>query len=198
MPNADSTRWVKRFVELRRPYLHVHSVGDGEEVGVVSLRNARVDGQPGILGLLNLHGSYNNGGSNNHSGEGDAAGWMSPSSSRGRSPDPGSGSAGGRETPSHGGGGGGTGRLIASLWPGSGGGGGGGGGLGGSPNGGVSRLSERLQAGVFAVYGTDNTWLFAARSERDKMDWIGKIDQSFAMGSGSGSGVGSGAGSPRW
>ncbi|EAQ85881.1 hypothetical protein CHGG_07134 [Chaetomium globosum CBS 148.51] len=85
VPNADATRWVKRFVELRRPYLHVHSVAAGEEVGI---------------------------------------------------------------------------------------------------------------AGVFAVYGTDNTWLFAARSERDKMDWIVKIDQSFAMGSAAPSGNPTRAGSP--
>ncbi|KAL1838864.1 hypothetical protein VTJ49DRAFT_2117 [Mycothermus thermophilus] len=98
---------------------------------------------------------------------------------------------------------GGTGRLIASLLS-------GGSGVngtsrgppGGAPGGGrqqqgISRLSERLQAGVFAVYGTDNTWLFAARSERDKMDWVMKIDQSFAMGSGTASVAGSGAVTPR-
>ncbi|KAL2136392.1 hypothetical protein VTI74DRAFT_4036 [Chaetomium olivicolor] len=213
VPNADSTRWVKRFVELRRPYLHVHSVGDGEEVGVVSLRNARVDGQPGILGLLNLHGEHgghdgygdeggaggslgvNNGGANGYGGFGTPRRGLSRSPSR--SPAPGSG----------------TGRLIASLWPGGGGGnnsnangsgsttpnsGSGGEGRSGGGGGGITRLSERLQAGVFAVYGTDNTWLFAARSEKDKMDWIMKIDQSFAMGSGSVSASGSGAVSPRW
>jgi kinesin family protein 1 len=221
VPNADSTRWVKRFVELRRPYLHVHSVGEGEEVGVVSLRNARVDGQPGILGLLNLHGADHHhdaeggvdlgdgggadggvdgaGGSGSGSGNGRGAAVngfgtprRGPSPSPSRSPVPAGGS--------------GTGRLIASLWPGGGSGngsgvstpnGGGAAGGGGSGGGGISRLSERLQAGVFAVYGTDNTWLFAARSERDKMDWIVKIDQSFAMASGTASGSGSGAGSPR-
>ncbi|KAH6840809.1 hypothetical protein B0I37DRAFT_438230 [Chaetomium sp. MPI-CAGE-AT-0009] len=220
VPNADATRWVKRFVELRRPYLHVHSVSAGEEVGVVSLRNARVDSQPGILGLLNLnvggsspgpgvnggggsgYGSgYGSGSQNGGGGGGDGDGAsssgfgtprreLSPSPSRSPNPLPQ----------------GGTGRLIASLWPGGGnsnssngaspngaaasGGGGGGGG--------ISRLSERLQAGVFAVYGTDNTWLFAARSERDKMDWIVKIDQSFAMGSAAASVNASGAGSPRF
>jgi kinesin family protein 1 len=202
VPNADSTRWVKRFVELRRPYLHVHSVGDGEEVGVVSLRNARVDSQPGILGLLNLHGSngssdgngdgYGGGEEGGDGGgvNGGAGGYGFGTPRRGMSPSPSRSPA-----PASGGG---TGRLIASLWPG---GNNSGAGSGvNTPNGGsggISRLSERLQAGVFAVYGTDNTWLFAARSERDKMDWIMKIDQSFAMGSGSGSASGSGTGSPR-
>jgi kinesin family protein 1 len=36
-----------------------------------------------------------------------------------------------------------------------------------------------MQSAVFAIYGTDNTWLFAARSERDKMDWIFRIDQTY-------------------
>ncbi|KAK4148074.1 uncharacterized protein C8A04DRAFT_23867 [Dichotomopilus funicola] len=233
VPNADATRWVKRFVELRRPYLHVHTVGDGEEVGVVSLRNARVDSQPGILGLLNVNansngnasvvgnGPYGHGGDANR-GEGvnefgTPTRTLSPTpSSRSLSPHPMPSAASG------------TGRLIASLWPGGGGGAVGGangtntsgvtsapngtparrngaassnGATGASPSGGntssggVSRLSERLQAGVFAVYGTDNTWLFAARSERDKMDWIMRIDQSFTMGSGSVSASVSGLGS---
>jgi len=36
-----------------------------------------------------------------------------------------------------------------------------------------------MQSAVFAIYGTDNTWLFAARSEKDKMDWILRIDQTY-------------------
>lgn len=44
---------------------------------------------------------------------------------------------------------------------------------------------------VFAVYGTDNTWLFKARSEREKVDWIFKIDQSYFGSSGSGTREGS-------
>lgn len=195
VPNADSTRWVKRFVELRRPYLHIHSVGDGEEVAIASLRNARVDSQPGILGLLNSAGDgyyYDVDGGANGSNKPQRAASPAPT----------------------------TGGLIASLWPGSssstttataassrtntppppptttikaGANGGGGGG--------ITRLSERLQAGVFAVYGTDNTWLFAARSERDKMDWVARIDQSFAAASAgasrAGSASASGAVSPR-
>ncbi|TPX17580.1 uncharacterized protein E0L32_012114 [Thyridium curvatum] len=91
-PCNESSRWIKRFVELRRPYLHVHHVTNGDEVALVSLRNARVDSQPGVVGL-----------------------------------------------------------------------------------------SDRLQAGVFAIYGTDNTWLFAAPSEREKLDWLFRIDQTFVV-----------------
>lgn len=103
-PSSDSTRWVKRFVELRRPYLHIHSVPDGEEVNIVSLRNSRIDHQPQIAKLLRREGRFR------------------------------------EET-------------------------------------------------VFAIYGTDNTWLFASRNERDKVEWIFKIDQAY-FGSGSGSGSG--------
>ncbi|KAL2258028.1 hypothetical protein VTK26DRAFT_8805 [Humicola hyalothermophila] len=217
VPNDEATRWVKRFVELRRPYLHVHSVADGEEVGIVSLRNARCEGQPGILGLLGLNDGGSGSGSNGvadgygyygyDGGSGAGAGEDGDNWDDGRGRRDRAASPSGRSVASSGG----TGSLIASLWPGGGGGaangfgggGGGGGGRGGRGNererergGGISRLSERLQAGVFAIYGTDNTWLFAARSERDKMDWIAKIDQSSAMGSGSVSAVGSGAVSP--
>ncbi|CAI4215297.1 unnamed protein product [Parascedosporium putredinis] len=124
VPNSDSTRWVKRFVELRRPYLHIHAATDGEEVAIVSLRNSRGSTTDFVPGH--------------------------------------------RRTAS--------GRVISTIWTGTGG--------GGSPSSktkgqGLHRLSERLQSAVFAIYGTDNTWLFAARSERDKMDWIFRIDQSF-------------------
>ncbi|TAQ84787.1 hypothetical protein B7494_g6890 [Chlorociboria aeruginascens] len=102
-PSADSTKWIRRFVELRRPYLHIHSIPDGEEVSIVSLRNSRVDHQPQIAKLLRM-----------------------------------------------------------------------------------DRDPQR-DGTVFAIYGTDNTWLFAARSEREKVDWIFKIDQAY-FGSGSGSG----------
>jgi len=117
-PSADSSRWVRRFVELRRPYMHIHSVPDGEEVCVVSLRNSRVDHQPQIARLLRRDG----------------------------------GSMGGAN--------------------------------------GRGRAQANDEDRVFAVYGTDNTWLFKARSEREKVEWIFKIDQSYFGGSGSGSGNG--------
>lgn len=142
IPNSDSTRWVKRFVELRRPYLHLHSATDGDEVGLISLRNSRIDSQPGVLGLLQ--------GPNDSGVQGQDGGTdFTP---------------GHRRTAS--------GRVISTIWTGS--------GPGASSGGpGLQRLPERMQSAVFAIYGTDNTWLFAARSERDKMDWIFRIDQTY-------------------
>jgi kinesin family protein 1 len=116
-PSPDSTRWERRFVELRRPYLHMHSVPDGEEVCIIALRNSRVDHKPQIAKLLRRDGAHNRG-----------------------------------------------------------------------------RAGERDEEKVFAVYGTDNTWLFKARSEREKVEWIFKIDQSYFSNGGSSS-VGSGSGS---
>ncbi|KAK0720796.1 hypothetical protein B0H67DRAFT_644004 [Lasiosphaeris hirsuta] len=184
VPNSESTRWVKRFVELRRPYLHIHGVADGEEVAIVSLRNCRVDSQPGILGLLN--GDYGNGGD-----YGGIHGDEANGNGNGTQRSGGDYTAGHRRTSS--------GRLISTIWTGT----GLNGVMGGGGTSGMSKLSERLQAGVFAIYGTDNTWLFAARSEREKMDWILRIDQSFltsspsTAGSVAGSVAGSGAASPR-
>ncbi len=217
VPSNDATRWIKRFVELRRPYLHIHNVTDGDEVGIVSLRNARVDSDPGILGLLesrhpdyrhnglDIHDHHDSGQDSDHhveqNGSYHANGGGSPngggrsahaddSASEAESHQRGNGlsspppplpstpaaskteitpyQAGHRRTTS--------GRLISAIWTGSGG--------GSSPSKrrpGLQRLSDRLQAGVFAIYGTDNTWLFAARSERDKLDWITRIDQSFLL-----------------
>ena len=117
-PSIDSSRWVRRFVELRRPYMHIHSVPDGEEMCVVSLRNSRVDHSPQIAKLLRRnHGAANGEGRRGRAGE------------------------------------------------------------------------RQGEESVFAIYGTDNTWLFKARNEREKVEWIFKIDQAyFGGGSGSGSG----------
>ncbi|KAG6087172.1 hypothetical protein E4U30_000389 [Claviceps sp. LM220 group G6] len=152
VPNNDSTRWVKRFVELRRPYLHIHSATDGDEVALVSLRNSRIDSQPGVLGLLHGPDDYD----------------ATPGSSSGPDFTPGH-----RRTAS--------GRVISTIWTGTTGSGGGASSSGGRGQG-LTRLSERMQAAVFAIYGTDNTWLFAARSEKDKMDWIFRIDQIYMSG----------------
>jgi kinesin family protein 1 len=117
-PSADSTRWVRRFVELRRPYLHIHSVPGGEEIGIVSLRNSRIDHSPQIAKLLRRE---------------DASG-RSSFGARGRA-------------------------------------------------------GETDGGGVFAIYGTDNTWLFKARGDREKVEWIFAVDQAYFGGSsGNGSG----------
>lgn len=187
VPSSDSTRWIKRFVELRRPYLHIHNVTDGEEVAIVSLRNSRVDSQPGILGLLNSNDD-DDGGMDNMNGALDA-------SPQQRSPQRNNDTSHQHRRTA-------SGSLISSIWTGN----------QGPTNGasagqqpharnksvssGLARLSNRLQAAMFAIYGTDNTWLFTARSEKDKLDWIFKIDQSYFSSSVSGSADGSGSASP--
>lgn len=108
--------------------MHVHSVPDGEEVCVVSLRNSRLDHKPQVARLLRRDG----------------------------------GSTGG----------------VDGM-----------GGQRGGRNGG-GRAARDDADRVFAVYGTDNTWLFKARSEREKVEWIFKIDQSYFGERGSGSGSG--------
>jgi kinesin family protein 1 len=101
LPSSDSTRWIRRHVELRKPYLHIFSVPDGEEVGVVQLRNSRVDHMPVIAQL------------------------MKPAKDEGR----GDGTDG--------------------------------------------------RDKVWAVYGTENTWLFRGRSEKEKCEWIFAVDQAY-------------------
>ena len=92
MPDEANTRWVRRFVELRRPYLHVYSAREGDELGVMNLKNSRIDHQPELKRLLK---------------------------------------------------------------------------------------TERVRPNVFAIYAPHNTYLFAARNEVQKVEWILKIDQSY-------------------
>ncbi|KAL9601374.1 MAG: hypothetical protein Q9219_002550 [cf. Caloplaca sp. 3 TL-2023] len=47
--------------------------------------------------------------------------------------------------------------------------------------------SERVGANCWAVYGAMNTWLFAARSDIQKAEWVLAIDGCFAGGNGIGS-----------
>jgi kinesin family protein 1 len=109
-PDPTNTHWVRRYVELRRPYLHVYSVPDGDELNAINLGNARIDHDP-IVGLLLRRGRDSGGQS------------------------------------------GGT---------------------------------------VWAVFGNENSWLFKARGERDKVEWILTVDESyFSSPGGSGSGSGS-------
>lgn len=99
-PDDTSSHWIRRFVELRRPFLHIYSVPEGDEINAISLRNSRVDHAPDFARLL------------------DGSGGDQGASMRGR------------------------------------------------PN-------------VFALYGTQNTFLFATRTETQKVEWILKIDQSY-------------------
>jgi kinesin family protein 1 len=100
-PDDTNSHWVRRFVELRRPYIHIYSVPDGDEINAINLRNSRIDHAPDFARLLNGPGAETD-----------------TSSSKGR------------------------------------------------PN-------------VFAVYGAQNTFLFAARTEAQKVEWILKIDESY-------------------
>ncbi|KAL1953568.1 hypothetical protein VTO42DRAFT_2595 [Malbranchea cinnamomea] len=102
-PDDNYTHWVRRFVELRLPYLHIHSVPDGDEINVINLRNSHVDHDPDFAMLL----------------------------------------AGG-----------------------------------GGPDG-TNGMNVRGRPNVFAVYSTQNTFLFATRTEVQKLEWILKIDQSY-------------------
>ncbi|KAF2801879.1 kinesin family protein-like protein [Mytilinidion resinicola] len=109
MPDPSSSRWVRRYVELRKPYLHIYSVPEGDEINAVSLRNSRVDHQPQIARLL-----------------------------------------GGRARSERDG-------------------------------------TERGGESVWAVFARGNSYLFRARGEREKIEWILRIDESyFSSGSGSG------------
>jgi kinesin family protein 1 len=105
-PDPSNTKWIRRFVELRKPYLHVYSVPEGDELNAVNLSNSRVDHEPQIARLL-----------------------AQPAAA-------GAGAQGG---------------------------------------GSGSRVSDT----VFAVFAKRNTYLFRARSEREKIEWILRIDQSY-------------------
>ena len=103
-PDDTSSHWIRRFAELRRPYLHIYSVPEGDEINAINLRNSRVDHAPDFARLLD--------------------------------------------------GSGGDGQGVPMK---------------GRPN-------------VFALYGTQNTFLFATRTEIQKVEWILKIDQSYFSG----------------
>ena len=71
LPSADSTRWIRRFVECRKPYLFLHEVSSGEEIGIIPLEGGRVEGGRVVGRLLK---SLSNGGGQNGSANGDANG----------------------------------------------------------------------------------------------------------------------------
>ncbi|KAI5796634.1 putative kinesin [Geopyxis carbonaria] len=85
-PDENNTNWTRRYFELRRPYMHVHSVPDGEEIMAINLSQCRIDHDPQVAKLLR-------------------------------------------------------------------------------------------RSNIFAVYAPLNTYLFAARSDREMIEWIMKIDQ---------------------
>jgi kinesin family member 1 len=89
MPDESNKVWVKRYFELRRPYLHVYSMSDNEEITAINLSHCRIDHQPQVKKLL-----------------------------------------------------------------------------------------RKQNSNIFAVYTALNTYLFGAKSDRDMIEWIMKIDQS--------------------
>jgi kinesin family protein 1 len=105
-PDPTNTRWIRRYVELRKPYLHIYSTTDGDEINAINVSTARIDHSPSIAKLL-----------------------------------------------------------------------GGGGERGGGQHKNV----------VFAVFARSNTYIFRARSETEKVQWILQLDQSYFSG-GEGSG----------
>ena len=46
--NVSAAGWVRRHAELRPPYLHLYSVPESEELGVLNLRNATIDAEPPV------------------------------------------------------------------------------------------------------------------------------------------------------
>lgn len=95
-PDDTYTRWIRRFVELRLPYLHICSVPEGDEINAINLSKSHVDHDPDFARLLDANDS-----------------------------------------------------------------------------------GSMRRPNVFAIYGPENTFLFAAMSERVKIEWILKIDESY-------------------
>lgn len=50
-PDPTGKHWVRTYVELRRPYLHLFSK-DGDEVNAINLTNSRIDADPQVAHLL--------------------------------------------------------------------------------------------------------------------------------------------------
>ncbi|KAF2172520.1 hypothetical protein M409DRAFT_17753 [Zasmidium cellare ATCC 36951] len=50
-PDASGTHWIKTYVELRRPYLHLYSK-EGDEINAINLTNSRIDAEPEVAKLL--------------------------------------------------------------------------------------------------------------------------------------------------
>jgi kinesin family member 1 len=106
-----SMQWIRRFVDLRPPYLYIYSVPEGDAINAINLVHARIDHEPDFKRLLGAVQDHSDNPSSN-------------ANSR-------------------------NGAHAAGL------------------------------TNVFAVYGEQNTFLFAARTETQKVDWILKIDQSY-------------------
>lgn len=50
-PDSAGAHWIRTYVELRRPFLHMYSK-DGDEVNAIDLTNSRIDHEPEVAKLL--------------------------------------------------------------------------------------------------------------------------------------------------
>jgi len=50
-PDSAGTHWIRTYVELRRPYLHLYSK-EGDEINAINLTNSRIDAEPEVAMLL--------------------------------------------------------------------------------------------------------------------------------------------------
>jgi kinesin family protein 1 len=50
-PDIAGSHWIRTYVELRRPYLHLYSK-DGDEINAINLTNSRIDAEPQVAKLL--------------------------------------------------------------------------------------------------------------------------------------------------
>ena len=94
MPDSSQTRWIRRYLELRRPYLHVHALPNGDEINAINLDGSRIDVQPQMVNLFQ------------------------------------------------------------------------------------QSFSATAQLKVFAIYAKQNAFLLATRSERERMEWVDRLDES--------------------
>ena len=117
-PDPTNTRWIRRYVEFRKPYLHVYSV-DGDELNAINLTNARVNHSPEIARLMNGGGNNASAGQRGH---------------------------------------------IRNVSDG---------------------VTPQQKDTIFAVFAKTNTYIFRAKSEREKIEWILRIDQGYFSSEGS-------------
>ncbi len=115
-PDPTNTRWVRRYVELRKPYLHIYA-NDGDEMNAINISTARVDHSPQIARLL--------------------------------------GGSGGNQQQQQ------------------------------RRTNGYAASAAAQKDTVFAVFARSNTYIFRARNEREKIEWILRLDQSYFSSEGS-------------
>ncbi|KAF3938526.1 hypothetical protein ABW19_dt0207272 [Dactylella cylindrospora] len=51
-PNETTKKWEKQYLELRKPYLHIHNAGTGDEIMAVNLTDCTLDYEPSIAELM--------------------------------------------------------------------------------------------------------------------------------------------------